>query len=96
MNDPAPHPIPPELQAHMDLEAQLKAAPDVALEQKVQQTVATLPGVEAVNFFQDRIAIRYDPESVSRAKLCDLLANAGCALAEVDNESSSPALEPEA
>jgi hypothetical protein len=86
--------VPPELRVLMDAEIQLKGLISNAEQPKLEKQLLALPGVESLNFTESGVSIRYDPEKLTRAKLCDLIAQAGFPISEVGSAPASPPIEP--
>ena len=51
--------------------------------------VVDVPGVESVSVLENKIAIQYDPEKVTKARLTELIAAAGFSIS--GSESAPPA-----
>ena len=85
--------IPPELQVSVDIEILVEGLKSPVDQQKIECALAALPGLESLTFLESRIAIRYDPETVTKAKLCELIAEAGFQFSDVQSASVSPTVE---
>lgn len=92
-NEPS-GPVPPELRVVMDMEIQLQEPVSYADQQKLESQLLAVPGVESLNFLENGLAIRYDPETVTRASLCGSITQAGFRVSDVESASSSPTVEP--
>lgn len=90
MENPSPDSIPPELQVWVDTEMSLEGSGSPAEHQKIQSLLGCLPGVGSLSFVGDRVAIRYDPEKVTGARLCELMSQAGFKVSEMHSASSDP------
>jgi len=78
----------------MDTVIQLKNLRTDADQPKLQTALAALAGVESVDFAEHSVSVRYDPEKVSKAKLCEAIARAGFHVAEAESAPASPPIEP--
>ena len=85
--------IPPELQVSVDTEILVEGLKSPADQQRLQGSLAALPGVESLTFAERRFAIRYDPERVTKTRLCELITQAGFQVAEVKSASASPSID---
>ena len=77
----------------MDIEFHVEGLESPADQQILEGTLASLPGIESLTFMVSRIAIRYDPETVTKAKLCELIAVAGFQFSDVQSASVSPTVD---
>ena len=66
----------------MDTEIQLETVCSAAAQPKVESRLLALPGVESVSFVEGRVAIRYFPENVTRARLCEAVTQEGFRIAD--------------
>jgi hypothetical protein len=82
------------LQVFVDIEIVVEGLKTPADQQKLEGALAALPGIKSLNFVEKRIAIRYDPETVTKAKLCALIAEAGFQVTDVESASVSPSVYP--
>ena len=94
MADSSSDSIPPELRVLLDLEVTVKGRNSVVDHQKLQDTLAETAGVLSVAFLEDRIAIQYDAESISKAQLVALIKAAGFTIGEADSEPPMPHVDP--
>ena len=84
---------PPELRVLMDADIQFAQPVATAGQPKLESHLLALPGVESVNFAENRLGIRYDAEKINRAKLCDEIVRAGFKVAEAGSAPTSPSIE---
>ena len=87
-------PLPDELRVVMDVEIHLQNRGLAADQPKLQSQLLALSGVESVNFTEQSVSIRYDPEEVTRSQLCAAITNAGFQVAASEGASATPAIEP--
>ena len=85
--------IPPELRVSVDTEILVEGLKSPADQQRVQSALAALPGVESLTMVEKRFAIRYDPERVTKTRLCELITQAGFQVSEVKSASASPSID---
>jgi len=91
MFDPPSSPVPPELQVLLDLELTIQGLNSAVAQQRLEVALADVPGMGSVSFFEGKIAIRYDPEQVTKARISERIAAAGF---HVDAAESAPPSPP--
>ncbi|MDR3402354.1 MAG: heavy-metal-associated domain-containing protein [Chthoniobacter sp.] len=93
MSDESPASVPPELQVEVDLELTVDGLRSAVEHQKVEAALVALPGVQSVSCSENTVAIRYDPEKVTKAKLSELIAAAGFSISRTASASPTPTIE---
>lgn len=93
MGDESSASIPPELRVVLDLELTLEGANTAADHQKLQDTLSGVPGVDSVSFSEGKVAIQYEPEEVTKARLSELLAGAGFRISGADCATPAPSVD---
>lgn len=94
MADEPSDPIPPELQVLMDTEIHLREMKTYAEQQSLEIALKDIPGVESLSILEGGLAIRYDPERVTRAQFCEVISRAGFQISEAESASAAPMIEP--
>jgi len=85
--------VPPELQALMDTEIEVKAMSAVQ-EQELESALVSVPGVASFSSSECKLTIRYDPEQVSAAHLRALITQQGFEIIGAESAPSSPPIDP--
>jgi len=93
MGDDSSDSIPPELKVVMDLEVTIKGMAAATDQQKLQSVLADVPGVEVVSFWEDKVSIRYCPETVTRHRLHELIVAAGFSIGDEDSAQLTPSVD---
>jgi hypothetical protein len=87
-------PIPPELRVSMDMEFDLVGPISSADQPRLQTALTDLQGVETVAFREGAgIAIRYDPEKVTRAELLTVVGQNGFQVSGTESAPAAPPIE---
>jgi len=94
MSDESSASIPPELQVLLDLELTIEGSHSPAEHQKLQATLVAVPGVDSVSFSENIIAIRYDPERITKAGLSQLITAASFSISGTASATPTPVVEP--
>lgn len=94
MNEESSPSLPGALQPVMDTVIELKDLRADADQPKLQTALASLAGVESVDFGEHSVTVRYDPEKVNKAKLCEAITRAGFHVAAAESAPASPPIEP--
>lgn len=92
MSEPSSHPVPPELQVLLDLELTIKSLQSAVEQQRLEEVLAGISGMDSVSFFEDKIAIRYDPQKITQAEIASQIGSAGFAIAAADSAPPSPSV----
>ena len=87
--------IPPELQVVVDTEILLEGVKSPVDHQKLETALAAAQGIESVSFLENKLAIRYDPERVTKARMEELIREAGFQISNVESASASPSIDPQ-
>jgi hypothetical protein len=90
MENPSPDSVPSELQAWMDTEMAFEGTGSPMEHQKIESALGHLEGVASLTFVKDRVAIRYDPEKITSARLRELMGQAGFKVSDVLCAPSDP------
>jgi len=90
MLDPSSSPIPPELQVALDLELTIQGLSSAVAQQQLEAALADIAGLESLSFFEGKLAIRYDPERVTRARIFEQISAAGFQIAAAESAPPSP------
>lgn len=77
MNQMTAEPIPPELQALMDAEIALETSGSPREQQRILSLLGAMPGVQEPALYGGLLVFRFDPESTTKAEICDALQRAG-------------------
>ncbi len=93
MADDSSASIPPELTVLMDLEVTIKGTVAATDQPRLQNVLEHVPGVESVSFSEDKVGIRYCPETVTRHRLHELITAAGFAIGNEDGASPTPTMD---
>lgn len=93
MGDDSSDSIPPELKVLMDLEVTIKGMVAATDHQKLQSVLADVAGVEMLSFWEDRVSIRYCPETVTRHRLHELIVAAGFSIGGEDSAQPMPSVD---
>jgi hypothetical protein len=89
--------IPPELQVLLDLQVTIKGMAAATDHQILQAVLVDVHGVESVSFWEEQVAIRYDPQRVTQHRLHDLITAEGFTISKEESERPAPSVEsPEA
>jgi len=96
MDNETPEFIPPELRVVLDLEMAVEGLESAVNHQKVQDVLADVPGVESVSILEGKIAIQYDPEKVTKARLTELISSAGFSISGSASAPPSPPVDSQA
>ena len=90
MLDPSSSPIPPELQVLLDLELTIQGLSSAVTQQRLEAALADISGMESLSFLEGKLAIRYDPESVTKAHIFERIGAAGFHIDAAESAPPSP------
>ncbi|EDY22329.1 hypothetical protein CfE428DRAFT_0454 [Chthoniobacter flavus Ellin428] len=90
MLDPSSSPIPPELQVLLDLELTIQGLNSAVAQQRLETALADISGMESLSFFEGKLAIRYEPEKVTRTQIFERIGAAGFQIAAAESAPPSP------
>jgi hypothetical protein len=93
MGDEPSASIPPELRVLLDLELTVADANSPADHQKLQAALVDVPGVNSVSFPEGKIAIQYDPQKITKARLTELIGSAGFSVSGSDSAPPVPPVD---
>ena len=93
MGDDSSASIPPELRVLMDLEITIKGMVAVTDHQRLQSILSDVPGVESVSLWEDKVGLRYCPETITRHQLHELITAAGFSIGNEDNARPTPSVD---
>ena len=77
----------------MDLEITIKGMVAATDHQKLQSILADVPGVESVSLWEDKVGIRYCPETVTRHQLHERITAAGFTIGNEDGARPIPSVD---
>lgn len=77
----------------LDLELTVEGLESAVNQQTAQAALVDEPGVESVTFVENKIAIQYDPEKVTQARLTELIRAAGCSISGSDSAPPAPPID---
>ncbi len=95
MSDDSSDPIPPELQTWVDAEIHFESRPSAAAQQELHVELAAQPGIAELSVTGGLIAIRYDPEQTTIARLREIVVIAGLKITAIENAAIAPPIAPE-
>jgi hypothetical protein len=90
MFDPPSSQIPPELQVLLDLELTIQGLSSAVAQQRIEAALAGISGMESLSFFESKLAIRYDPEQVTKARIFERIGIAGFLIDAAESAPPSP------
>jgi len=94
MDNGASDPVPVELQVWMDTEIQIEGLAAPGDQPKLEQQLLALPGVDSVSIARNKVAIRYNPEKITKARLGESIMQAGFRVADAASAPASPPIQP--
>lgn len=93
MPDEAFNPLPPELQALLDLHLTIKSLISGVEQQRLEELLSGICGMESVSFFEDKIAIRYDPEQITEGEISARISSAGFSISAAESATPAPCID---
>jgi len=93
MGDESSASIPPELRVLLDVEMTVEGLNSSADQQKLHAALVDVPGVESVSFSENKIALQYDPETVTKAHLTGLIGAAGFTVSGSESAPPAPSVD---
>lgn len=85
--------IPPELQVLLDLQVTIKGLASATDHQKLQAALAGVSGVESVSLWEDKVGIRYYPETITQHRLHELITAEGFSIVTEESARPSPTMD---
>jgi len=90
MENEPPADIPLELQVWVDTEIRIEGRNSPIEHQTIESALKELPGIASINFLEDGVAIRHDPERTTAARIRAIIGQAGFRIAKMKTASSDP------
>ena len=83
----------PELQPLVDAEISIEGLRTPIDEERLRRAIAKLPGVEEPTLYGGMLALRYDPTSTTKVKICNALVQAGFDASMLRGAPASPVVD---
>jgi hypothetical protein len=77
----------------MDAEFKMEGRKSAADQVGLVSALNGVAGIESASFFGDRLTVRYDPEEITRAEICEQIRRAGFQIASAENAPTTPLIE---
>jgi hypothetical protein len=90
MENEPPADIPPELQVWVDTEIRIEGRNSPIEHQTIESALKDLPGIASINFLEDGVAIRHDPERTTAARIRAIIGEAGFRISQSKTASYDP------
>lgn len=90
MENEPPADIPLELQVWVDTEIRIEGRNSPIEHQTIESALKDLPGIASINFLENGIAIRHDPERTTAARIHAIIGQAGFRISQSKTASYDP------